>query len=260
MALLTPSSPCLICTLIAFGDKPAGKGIVVTSTAQIAANRRNARRSTGPKSAAGKAASRGNALRHGLTAAAITIFDEEYAEFDRFGAGLRAALAPADDYETMLAERIAAYAWRLNRSARFEAQVIDDEHDRLVQNGSSDQSLGMVFRRTAERMAILSRYEAALERALHRAQIALERRQAQRRGEKVLAPIAVQVAVVEAAAEPAPAPAATPSIAALKSEIAKRSQFAAVTLAAASGRAAHPPLPTAPPPVLGAVPPHLGRL
>ena len=40
----------------------------MASDRQRAANRRNAQRSTGPRSAAGKRASRQNALRHGLTA------------------------------------------------------------------------------------------------------------------------------------------------------------------------------------------------
>jgi hypothetical protein len=40
----------------------------MASPAQIAANRRNATRSTGPRSATGKARSRGNALKHGLRA------------------------------------------------------------------------------------------------------------------------------------------------------------------------------------------------
>ena len=39
----------------------------MTSPAKIAANRRNARRSTGPRSAAGKARARRNAFRHGLS-------------------------------------------------------------------------------------------------------------------------------------------------------------------------------------------------
>ena len=41
----------------------------MTSARQVAANRRNAQRSTGPRTAAGKAAAAGNARRHGLTAA-----------------------------------------------------------------------------------------------------------------------------------------------------------------------------------------------
>jgi hypothetical protein len=40
----------------------------MTSQARIEANRKNARRSTGPKTAAGKARSRANALKHGLAA------------------------------------------------------------------------------------------------------------------------------------------------------------------------------------------------
>lgn len=38
----------------------------MTSAKKIAANRRNALRSTGPRTGAGKARSRGNALKHGL--------------------------------------------------------------------------------------------------------------------------------------------------------------------------------------------------
>ena len=40
----------------------------MATPAQIEANRRNARKSTGPKTAAGKAASSRNALTHGMTA------------------------------------------------------------------------------------------------------------------------------------------------------------------------------------------------
>jgi|HubBroStandDraft_6_1064221.scaffolds.fasta_scaffold214484_3 hypothetical protein len=41
----------------------------MTSAAKVAANRRNAQRSTGPRSVAGKARARRNAFRHGLTIA-----------------------------------------------------------------------------------------------------------------------------------------------------------------------------------------------
>jgi hypothetical protein len=208
----------------------------MASKAQIAANRRNARRSTGPQSAEGKAQSRGNALRHGLTADEITVFDEDPAAYDHFADGLRRALAPADEYETMLVERIAAHAWRMQRAARLEARILDDQHAEQVRRGLHYDSLGAAFCGADSEMATLSRYEATLERALHRAQITLERRQAQRRGEKVLPPIAVQVEVVEAAAEPAPTPAATPSAAAQKHEITKRSQFAAAAPAPVSDR------------------------
>ena len=49
---------------------------VMASRRQIAANRRNARKSTGPRTSAGKLRSRSNALKHGLTAeTVITVFE-----------------------------------------------------------------------------------------------------------------------------------------------------------------------------------------
>jgi hypothetical protein len=44
---------------------------MTTSIRQIEANRRNALKSTGPKTQAGKQASRCNAVRHGLTAETV---------------------------------------------------------------------------------------------------------------------------------------------------------------------------------------------
>ena len=49
----------------------------MTSEAKIAANRRNARRSTGPRTAAAKARVRRNALRHGLAASVVGDHSDE---------------------------------------------------------------------------------------------------------------------------------------------------------------------------------------
>jgi hypothetical protein len=48
----------------------------MTTDAKTDANRRNASRSTGPKTQRGKAASKLNALRHGLTAETVVLPDE----------------------------------------------------------------------------------------------------------------------------------------------------------------------------------------
>jgi hypothetical protein len=59
----------------------------MTSEAKIAANRRNAQRSTGPRTARGKAHVRRNALQHGL--AAVVVGDPAMAaEVDRIAATL----------------------------------------------------------------------------------------------------------------------------------------------------------------------------
>src|SRR5579871_321138 len=47
------------------------------SEARILANRENARKSTGPRTAAGKAASRGNAMKHGLSARMLLRYDDQ---------------------------------------------------------------------------------------------------------------------------------------------------------------------------------------
>jgi hypothetical protein len=60
------------------------RGIKVASEKQIAANRKNARSSRGPKTVAGKLRSSRNALRHGLSRplsdGAVEIFDEGLVE------------------------------------------------------------------------------------------------------------------------------------------------------------------------------------
>ena len=98
---------------------------------QIAANRRNARRSTGPKTAAGKAASSANALRHGLAAArAVVLPDEDADAYERLRQGVIADLDPAGALQEALAQRIVVLLWRLDRAARLEAELF--VHGRLA--------------------------------------------------------------------------------------------------------------------------------
>ena len=151
----------------------------MASKAQIAANRRNAEKSTGPQSARGKAAIGRNALSHGLTAARIICFDESEADFAAFAEGLRAALEPADPVEAQLAERIALCAWRLRRASRVEAELFNAF--RKTQPQFHDTEIGTVFDCATMQMAALARYETALDRALSQAQRLLERYQARRR-------------------------------------------------------------------------------
>ena len=91
---------------------------------QIEANRRNARKSTGPKTAAGKAASAANALGHGLTAAGDVLLADESADaFEAMQRDVLADLAPQDALQAMLARRIVQLLWRLDRAARLEAEL-----------------------------------------------------------------------------------------------------------------------------------------
>ena len=103
----------------------------MASKRQIDANRRNAQRSTGPRTAAGKARSSANALRHGLTAAKAMVLPDESAEaFERFRDGVAADLDPQGMLQAALAQRIATLLWRLDRAARLEAELF--LHGQLV--------------------------------------------------------------------------------------------------------------------------------
>src|SRR6201984_1882263 len=63
---------------------------VMTSYRQIEANRRNALRSTGPKTETGKQASRCNAVRHGLTAETVIAALEDAEDYKAFEAAITA--------------------------------------------------------------------------------------------------------------------------------------------------------------------------
>ena len=96
----------------------------MTTRKQIEANRRNARKSTGPKTEAGKAASSANAISHGLTAAGdVLLQDESVDAFEELQRDMLADLAPRDALQGMLARRIVQLLWRLDRAARLEAEL-----------------------------------------------------------------------------------------------------------------------------------------
>jgi hypothetical protein len=61
-----------------------------------------------------------NALRHGLTAQHVTVFDETEADFRRFHRQLMRVLRPDGAMEAQLAERAVICAWRLRRVYRIE--------------------------------------------------------------------------------------------------------------------------------------------
>ncbi len=95
-----------------------------TSPRKAAANRRNASRSTGPRTAQGKSWSRRNALKHGILASqAVIATVEGRAErllFERTVEGLAQDFQPVGTYENLLVQEIAACFWRKRRLLMFE--------------------------------------------------------------------------------------------------------------------------------------------
>jgi hypothetical protein len=96
----------------------------MSTKAQTKANRKNAQKSTGPKTDEGKAAVSQNAVKHGIFAQSV-IKGENEADYEVFHDKLLTELKPVGMVEAMLAERIVSLWWRLRRADRIQNQAIE---------------------------------------------------------------------------------------------------------------------------------------
>jgi hypothetical protein len=98
------------------------------SLKQIEANGRNARKSTGPKTPAGRAVSKMNAMKHGLLSREVLVHGKYIKENDREFAALRQRLwedlNPVGMQEEMLVDQVVAAYWRLYRALKAESGEI----------------------------------------------------------------------------------------------------------------------------------------
>jgi hypothetical protein len=100
----------------------------MASDRQIAANRRNAAKSTGPKRKSGKAVVSRNAVRHGLTAQQALVPGENEDEFEALVQKLIAEFQPEGEFELQLVERITTSIWRQRRIYRIESEILRAEY------------------------------------------------------------------------------------------------------------------------------------
>jgi len=93
----------------------------MASERQIEANRKNASKSTGPKTAQGKAISRVNALKHGATSGQRLFLEgEDPSEFDRLREEYFEDYAPLGLRQTQLVEALVDLDWRSRRIPMLE--------------------------------------------------------------------------------------------------------------------------------------------
>ena len=111
----------------------------MTSLKQLEANKRNALKSTGPRTEAGKQRSRRNAFRHGLTAETIINGLEDAADYQAFEAGILADYRPRSRTERELVLRLASVLWRLRRSTIIETGLFQIHQEIL--NGQQTGAL-----------------------------------------------------------------------------------------------------------------------
>ena len=115
---------------------------------QILANRRNAQRSTGPRTPTGKAVASQNSLKHGLLANQHVIEGESQADYDLHTDQILHELSPVSPMESMLADRIISLSWRLKRTVRIQNQAIDA----LLHPNTSSRLAGLVPRSLLDRI------------------------------------------------------------------------------------------------------------
>lgn len=166
---------------------------------QIEANRLNAQKSTGPRTPEGKARSSMNALKTGIHARSLVIFDETVEELEALIAEYYAECAPATPQERFQVDALIVCEWYARRYSRAETGIteelggipIDIEHKRTTVGDLTawqDRSLERVGRRLE-----------ATRRAFHAANKEWERLRRNR-------------LAVEAAAEPEPEPVPEPVV------------------------------------------------
>ncbi len=90
------------------------------SDARLAANRANARRSTGPRTPEGRARSSANSFKHGLTARKVHLAAADKDDYEAHTAALLAELRPSGVIELSIAQIISDAYWRLSRVRSIE--------------------------------------------------------------------------------------------------------------------------------------------
>src|SRR3954447_7479348 len=92
----------------------------MTSQARIEANRKNASRSTGPRTEEGKAKVRLNALKHGFEAETVVLPHEDAAAFEHRRAAWCRELSAGGEVAASLAGRAAKLSWQRDRADAAE--------------------------------------------------------------------------------------------------------------------------------------------
>ena len=145
------------------------------SEKQLAANRANAQRSTGPQSIEGKNRSKLNAIRHNLTGQVAALTEPDRIAFDAFSQDLIRDLEPRGAMELQLAQRIASDSWRLNRASavednlyalgHHEGESADPNNHAQIEDAFSAAE---TFAKQAKTLQLLSLYEQRLNRTVQK--------------------------------------------------------------------------------------------
>ena len=94
----------------------------MTSLKKSAANRANAKLSTGPKTDIGKLRASGNSAKHCLFARKLFLDDDERERFEEFRSAIDQQLAPSTTLQRIKCDHIVASAWNLESAYQLEME------------------------------------------------------------------------------------------------------------------------------------------
>ena len=153
---------------------------------QIAANRRNAQNSTGPRTAEGKAAVRLNSLTHGLRTQDALLPGEDEQAFREIREAFHQQHQPEGPAELFCVEKMILSFWRNRRIAKIETGIFMNFHpSQPEQYGDRNGDLGRAFTMDSlgqGNFCRLARYESSIDRAFYRASKELQTLQKARIG------------------------------------------------------------------------------
>ena len=199
----------------------------MATEAQTNANRENAKKSTGPRTPAGKAISSRNSLIHGMTSGKFLPPDGDPDEFFQLLDQFRDRFQPFDQFEDALVERLVAAEFKM-RSVRyldaglFHYQAETDPMPEKYNKAGRTNPLAWSFHQDSKyynSFSKLIRYEGFLQREFSRALRELRMMQDERRA-RLAEAAAAEAAAAEAASSEPQAPPPAP-----KTEKTKRTQF-----------------------------------
>jgi hypothetical protein len=187
-------------------DEIAAEKKSAVSLKKLASNRRNALKSTGPKTSGGKQRVSRNAVQHGFYSKWLLIQhpdgNEGADEYQDLYATIFKHYQPVGWPEERWVETIAVWSWRLRRVIRHESGQINrslsqhrydvqqsraadpEEPEFVPAGGEMDAMVDHLFL-TSEGLENQMRYEAMINRQLNHAIGELERLQARQNGESV---------------------------------------------------------------------------
>ncbi|MBV9154695.1 MAG: hypothetical protein JO097_00400, partial [Acidobacteriaceae bacterium] len=130
----------------------------MSTSAQIAANQKNAQLSTGPTSETGKAKSSLNAVKTGLTGRTVLLPGDDAALYESHVSQFVRRFEPASEAEQNLVQSLADTEWRLLRIPSLEmgiyalgrlefAELFPDQDDPKVRAALIDAKIFLVYQK-----------------------------------------------------------------------------------------------------------------